>query len=525
MPQQGIRPGWLQHRGDGRLPVASRYGLALGTALLVVLFRVALHDWIGPAAAPFSFILAVTVSAYLGGLGPGLLVTAIMGVAMPYLVFEPHLAWSISGWDDHLRLWAFVVVGIVISILSEMLLRARYQAEQANRAKDHFLAALSHELRTPLTPVLLVAESLEGANHLPPEVLADLQTIRRNVTLETRLIDDLLDLNRVASGKLSLRHEPVNVHEVLRYATEVVSRSFVRARKLKLHLELSADNPWVLGDAVRLQQVFWNLIRNAIKFTPEGGSVTIRTQNILNAGGTECVHVEVQDTGIGIASAFLPMMFNAFAQESMAVTHRFGGLGMGLAIARAVVDAHGGTIAVTSPGKDKGATFTVQLTAEPKTQAEAAAARTAAESRKAAVSCVPRRVLLVEDNADTARLLGRLLTSHGHQVRTAGSVREALQLVRDESFDVLVSDLGLPDGSGLDVIKAARELGRTWPAIAISGYGMSDDLQRSRQAGFVEHLVKPLDIDRLEAVLQHVTQSNGNPANHAFPATSVEAVR
>lgn len=516
MSQVQAKHGWLRQKVDGRRSTAVRYLLALLIALAAVAARLLVYPWVGSATAPLTFAMAVTVSAYVGGLGPGLLATAITGIATPYLVIEPRFSWAVASTDDQLRLAALVILGIVISVLSEKLLQAKHEAEEANRAKDHFLAALSHELRTPLTPVLLVAESLEGADHLPPEILADLQTIRRNVTLETRLIDDLLDLSRVASGKLTLRHEPVDVHEVLRYAAGVVSGSFVRARRLKLNLELTADNPWVRGDAVRLQQVFWNLIRNAIKFTPEGGTVTVRARNVLDTHGTECVRVEVQDTGVGISKEFLSTIFNAFTQESLAVTHRFGGLGMGLAIARSVVEAHGGTIEVASEGKGKGATFSVQLTAQPKAQAEEAVARSAAV-HSTPVSSRALQVLLVEDNQDTARLLARLLTAHGNHVRTAGSVREALELAQEGTFDVMVSDLGLPDGSGLDVLKGVRQLGRDWPAVAISGYGMSDDLRRSRQAGFIEHLVKPLDIERLVDVLQQVTQNEGSSVK--APAT------
>lgn len=374
------------------------------------------------------------------------------------------------------------------------LKQAKETAEAANRAKDQFIAVLSHELRTPLTPVLAVATTLETQKELPADVLADMEVIRRNVELETKLIDDLLDVTRISSGKIQLHQEVVDAHACLQAALEIC-RSGLEAKRLKVSLILDATQHHVWGDPARLQQVFWNLISNAVKFTPEQGRISIRTTNIDGQ-----LRMEFSDTGIGIDPEFLPRIFNAFEQGEGSKTRRFGGLGLGLSIAKAVVELHHGTITAFSEGRDKGATFTVELSA------------IAAESEPSAPPPVTshkngsKTILLVEDNADTLRILARLLVKWGYNVLTADCVKTAMEQASKEPFDLLVSDLGLPDGSGLDIMQKVKELYGV-RGIAISGFGTDDDIRQSRATGFEDHLVKPVSFQVLQRAIEQIAST------------------
>ena len=376
--------------------------------------------------------------------------------------------------------------------------RARDSAEAANRAKDQFLAVLSHELRTPLSPVVMAVASMESDPDLPERLREDVSMVRRNVELESRLIDDLLDLSRVASGKLRLDMQPTHINQVLRHVIQS-STPEAASKDLSLHADLAAEQDLVRGDASRLQQVFWNLVRNAIKFTPPSGRIHVRSSN----QGPDRVRVEVRDTGIGIAPELLPAVFNAFNQGDTRTTRQFGGLGLGLAIAKAIIEMHGGTIAAHSDGTSAGATFTIELaTAKPATE-EASASPDSDAIPPASQERF--HVLLVEDHADTARILAKLLNRSGFVVKTAGSVASALDLAASQAFDVIVSDIGLPDASGYDLM---REVRRRFGinGIALTGYGMDDDVRRSRDAGFAEHIVKPVNIAELRTVIARVAK-------------------
>ena len=366
---------------------------------------------------------------------------------------------------------------------------AREAAEAASRSKDQFLAVLSHELRTPLSPVAMALSVLDGDASLPEPLAETVSMMRRNVALETQLIDDLLDVNRIVSGKLRLQVRPTSVHEVVRHAVETC-RSELSDKSLDVQLDLAAGDDTAMADPTRLQQVFWNLLKNAAKFTPEGGGITLKSRNVDDAA----IEVAVADTGVGIEPRALPHLFDAFDQGDWRTTQTFGGLGLGLAICRAVVGMLGGSISAHSDGRDCGATFRVSipLTTRP-VQAPHRRPSPALPTGEAV------RILLVEDHADTGRLLAKLLRRAGHQVELAQSVAAALALARAEPFDLLISDIGLPDASGYDLLRELRKLddaGRL-PAIALSGYGTDDDLRRSAAAGFAEHVVKPVDLDQL----------------------------
>lgn len=374
------------------------------------------------------------------------------------------------------------------------LQKARDAAESANRAKDRFLAVLSHELRTPLTPVMMAASLLERSKDLPESARESIAMIRRNVDLECRLIDDLLDLSRVIAGKLVVKNTRLRIHDLLHQTLQYCT-SPIYGKRIKITQELEARNDHVIGDMARLQQVFWNLLSNATKFTPERGEITIRTRND-DAGR---LIVDVQDSGEGIPPDALPKIFEAFEQGDARVTHQFGGLGLGLAIAKAVIDLHGGKIHAASEGKGRGSTFTVELETVPAPAISAATPQTTDQAKKQKFT----RVLLVEDHPDTADVMSGLLTALGHRVTTADTVKAALDLARHETFDVVVSDIGLPDASGYELMAAIKETSHL-PGIALSGYGMEEDVQRSRSAGFADHLVKPVDILALEAVIRRV---------------------
>jgi signal transduction histidine kinase len=379
------------------------------------------------------------------------------------------------------------------------LREAKEQAESANRAKDRFLAVLSHELRTPLTPVAMAATAMEMDARLPFECREDAAMIRRNIDLETRLIDDLLDLSRVTSGKLRLNVQPTGIHRLIQYVLDTVGPE-LHEKQLTVERQLTAAKDLVEADPARLQQTLWNLLKNSAKFTPSGGRVVVRTRNEADR-----LVIEVGDNGKGITADVLPRVFDPFEQGATDVTQRYGGMGLGLAIAKAIMDLHGGTISARSDGEGKGAVFAVALPLS--AAAPLVVAPTADEPAEA--SKRPVRVLLVEDHADTAKMLVRLLRMDGSEVRWAGTVAAALEAAAAEPFDVVVSDLGLPDGSGHDLI---RRLLRDRPVlgIAMSGYGMEDDIRQSREAGFVEHLVKPVSLPQLREAIRRVANTIAN---------------
>ncbi len=375
------------------------------------------------------------------------------------------------------------------------LQEAKDAAEAANSSKDRFLAVLSHELRTPLTPVLMAAAALEHDPDLRPDVREDLAMIKRNIELETKLIDDLLDLNRITSGKLPLYLEPLDLNAAVRDVC-AICRPALQERGIALELALDDDVGSVSADSARLRQVLWNVLKNAIKFTSEEGTIRVTTHRLTSG----FCQVRVCDSGIGIAPEVLPRIFNAFEQGDANVTRQFGGLGLGLAICKALVDLHSGTIRAESTGAGQGSTFIIELPGTaPAALAKSASAVLADHQRMR-----PLRLLLVEDHADTARALSFLLSRAGYAVITASDVEGAAAAAEREPFDLLISDLGLPDGNGHDVIRRVRAH-RIVPAIAMSGYGMDEDVRRSREAGFTEHLVKPIDVPQLITAIRRVT--------------------
>ena len=388
----------------------------------------------------------------------------------------------------------------------QALMQAKTAAESANRSKDDFLAALSHELRTPLNPVLLMASDGAANPELSPETRAHFDMIRRNVELEARLIDDLLDLTRITRGKLPLEMRPLDVHVVLQEAIAIMQADADK-KQIGLTLDFGAGQPVISGDAVRLQQIFWNVLKNAVKFTPEGGKINIETRTRAESGHWI---VKITDTGIGLTAGEIDRIFNAFSQGEHASTtgsHRFGGLGLGLTISQMLVELHSGTITATSPGRDQGAAFTIEFPSMSAKDGDHRPApeglSPAAHSKKATRNKTGRRILLVEDHEATRVTLAQLLTRRNYQVMTATSVADARALAQQEKFDLVVSDIGLPDGDGYALMSELREK-FALKGIALSGYGMEQDVVRGQNAGFVTHLIKPVRMESLEKALDEV---------------------
>ena len=378
----------------------------------------------------------------------------------------------------------------------EKLQAAKIAAEKASQAKDDFLALLSHELRTPLTPALVAASYLAEHEDLLPEFREEVTAIWRNVQLEAHLIDDLLDVTRITRGKIEMHHEAVDVHRLLHTAVQIAQNDILE-KQIELAIDLHATNHHIWADPVRIQQVFWNLLNNAVKFTPKEGRITIRSSN----DGKQFVF-EVTDTGIGIEPERQGRIFEAFDQGERSIT-RFGGLGLGLTISKTLLDLHGGKITVQSEGKNRGTTFRVLLEVlrEPSVASVELVDGGVVASKKL-------HLLLVDDHDDTRHVLSRLLTKCGHEVATSESAQGAQKLLEHGRFDALISDIGLPDGSGYDLVREAK---RRQPLItvALSGFGTDEDVRRSAEAGFDYHLTKPIDFPVLQSLLQKISVSLG----------------
>jgi PAS domain S-box-containing protein len=371
------------------------------------------------------------------------------------------------------------------------LLEAKEAAEAASRAKEHFLSVLSHELRTPLTPVLAEISFIEqDTSAVPAELRERLKMVRRNLETEARLVDDLLDMTRISQGKINLRFEIVNLHDALRAALGMFQGA-IDARSLEIRLSLHAKQHHIWADPGRMQQILLNLLSNAVKFTPANGRISIRSSNVAEG----LIEIEVRDSGVGIDAEMLPRIFNPFEQSER--TRQLGGLGLGLSIAKSLAELHLGKLMASSDGRDLGSAFRLVLAvAAP----PAANAPTAAESVHSLKS--KHRILVVEDHDDTRAVLGRLIRSLGHQVTVAANVREALEAAERAIFDLLVCDIVLPDGSGLEVMEKLKP--KVERGIALSGFGQTDDLRRSYEAGFNEHLTKPVNFAMLKEALERV---------------------
>lgn len=380
-------------------------------------------------------------------------------------------------------------------LAAEELERAKKEAEAANEAKDRFLAVLSHELRTPLTPILTTVQALGMDEDIPEDLKPWLEIIERNVQLEARLIDDLLDLTRISKGKLPLAKKDIDAHKLIEQVLDIF-REETGQKKIELTVDLKAEFHCMHADPARIQQIFWNLLRNAIKFTSEGGRVSVCTSNPRK----DVLRLEVSDTGIGIEPTIINRIFDPFEQGEQSITRHFGGLGLGLAISKLLAEMHEGRLSAASPGKDKGATFSVELPAMNLKGLESGGV----VAKQIAKRSTAASILMVDDHVDTSRVLCRLLDRRGYRTKVVHSVREALDYAKDNEFDLLISDIGLPDGSGLDLVQQIKVLRPNVHAIAMSGYGTEQDVERSIEAGFELHLIKPFDFPKLQQAVQEL---------------------
>lgn len=376
------------------------------------------------------------------------------------------------------------------------------ELEAANRAKNQFLAMLSHELRTPLTPVLAAAGALANDARLPGDARDTLGMIRRNVNIQSRLIDDLLDLTRIERGKLELSAETLDVSELLRETAAIVAADLdAKEQALTLTVDLPAGSA-IRGDGPRLQQVFWNLLRNAIKFSPPRSRVMLAA--IAMPAPAARLLVSVTDQGVGLAAADLERIFLPFEQAEHAPRRASGsGLGLGLAIAKAIVELHDGAIRAVSAGLGQGCSFMVELPLV--AAADAPRARSVHPGLAATENPgASWRILLVEDHVDTGRVISWLLKTAGHEVTLATSAADALERASAAEFDLVISDLGLPDESGLILMPKLRAQRAGLRGLCMSGYGMEDDVLACRDAGFDEHLTKPVDVQQLHLAIGRV---------------------
>jgi len=475
--------------------------------LLVVLAETVFGGWFPISAYnyPISFICGPIVIWTAFRFTPretatGIFVLSAIAIWGTLHGFGPFILQSENQSLLMLQAWTAALTITAMAIAAAIAERNRAQAsieqqkdavEAANRTKDNFLAMLSHELRTPLTPVMAALDVLEVDGVRSPEARNSLSMIRRNVELESQLIDDLLDLTRIARDKLQLRFGPLDAHEVINNVVEIC-RPEAQARNLTLHLNLRAGGHHVSGDAAKFQQIVWNLLKNAIKFTADNGEIAISSSN----PETQLLAIAVHDTGIGIEPEIMNRIFDPFEQGERAFQRRYGGLGLGLAISKSLAQAHGGTLIARSEGRDRGSTFVFTMKTVPSPPRIVKLTSPVAESR-------PLRILLVDDHQDTCVALERLLIRRGHLVAAAHNVRSAMEAAAGNSFDLLISDIALPDGTGTELMAYLRAISQI-PGIAMSGFGMNGDVEKSLEAGFTEHLVKPVKMENLEAAIDRV---------------------
>ena len=389
---------------------------------------------------------------------------------------------------------------------------AREQAEIANRTKDEFLATVSHELRTPLNAILGWTRMLRSGAVEQRSLQRVLETIERNARAQTQLVDDILDVSRIIAGKMRVNIVKTDLHAVARAAVDAV-RPAAEAKGVDLVCELAPDAADFCGDPDRLQQVVWNLLANAIKFTPRDGRVTLALSRVKSE-----VEIRVSDTGMGISADFLPHVFDRFRQADSSITRAQGGLGLGLAIVRHLVEVHGGTVSAASEGEGKGAQFVVRMPVRAVAPAQVAEVLPPAAHAGREPSVAPPQllrgvdVLVVDDEPDARELISAVLASSGATVRLASSLDEAIALLRERRPDVLLSDIGLPSADGYALIRRVRELDATLPAAALTAFASIDDHRRALEAGFQAHVTKPIEPSDLALLVSSLARSTTPPS-------------
>ena len=477
------------------------YGVATVTVVLGLLIT-----WEVPAfreRTPFLLVLgAAIVSAYYGGLGPGLFATFVGSLATDYFLVPP-LRSAVLDEGDLQRLGLCLVLGVMTSYMSDAVQRAvvqreellrhaeeaRIAAEAANRAKDEFLAMVSHELRSPLAAIRMWATVLRGGKLPPEQAGRALRAIEEGTVTQARLVGDLLDVSRIVSGKLRLEFRAVDLAEAARTALDAGGAP---AADKRIHLEVALVPSPMWADPARLQQIVSNLLANAIKFTPEGGRIDVRLETFEGQA-----RLTVSDDGEGIPAELLPHVFERFRQGESADAARHGGLGLGLAIVRHLVEAHAGTVEVRSAGRGRGATFIVTLPL--RADREASPVQSVGTPVGARLQGVV--VLVVDDDRDARDAVAAVLEGSGARVRAVGSASAAIAALGTEMADVLVSDLAMSGEDGYGLIGRLRETGIAIPAAALTACTAADDRRRALAVGFQAHLAKPVDAAELVDVV------------------------
>ncbi|MBO0721679.1 MAG: response regulator [Blastocatellia bacterium] len=401
--------------------------------------------------------------------------------------------------------------------LYEAARKARQEAETANRLKDEFLATVSHELRTPLNAIFGWSRLLRTGRLDKANASHAVEIIVRNAKAQEQIIEDILDVSRIITGKIRLHVSPIEIAPAIEAAIDSL-RPTADARGVELLTMLDSGSNIVLGDPSRLQQVVWNLLSNAIKFSPEGGRVQVVLQRI----DSNHLEIIVSDTGQGISNEFLPYVFERFRQADSSTTRKYGGLGLGLAIVRHLVELHGGSVSAESPGSGQGAAFTVKLPLAATREKES----TLDQPQKSVFSEQPLggmpaefawelngiHVLIVDDDADARELLTAILQQYGAEVRCVGSTPEGIEALKVWRPDVLVSDIGMPGRDGYELIREVRTLGTEHggdiPAIALTGYARSEDRLKALNSGFQKHVTKPVEPEYLAATIAGLIRSN-----------------
>jgi signal transduction histidine kinase/CheY-like chemotaxis protein len=495
-----------------------RYFVAIAATAAAFTARFLLQSALGNVAPLLMFTISVVVSAWYGGLGPGLLATALGLILGDYFFIAESIA-------ERIEEAIFLGIGISISILSQARLSleakrqrllaserdARRAAEDANRLKDEFLSTVSHELRTPLTAINGWALMLSAGRLDAAQSARALETIVRSAKSQNQLINDLLDVSRIISGKMRLDVAPVKLGSVIEAAIETV-RPAAEAKGIRLSALLDPAAETMSGDAERLQQVVWNLLSNAVKFAPNGGRVEVRLER-----ADSYVEIVVADDGQGIKQEFLPYVFERFRQEEGGTDRRRGGLGLGLAIVRHIVELHGGTVRVASEGLGRGAIFTVALPIARGRAVSPAESRDRETGGRLAPPNQPSlagvRALFVDDEADARELITMMLAECGAEVRTAVSATEALAACDEWRPDVLITDIGMPGEDGYTLMKKLRAQeklrGGHIPAIALTAYARREDRLRALSAGYEYHVPKPVEPDELLAAVASLANRTG----------------
>ena len=499
------------------------YAIAIGATVAVAAVRVAVSGTVGNFAPIVSFTIAITIAAWYGGLGPGLVATGLCFLAADYLYHPNNHTFVIDSVSSAVALGVLVFAGVLISMLCESLhgTRRRLEAEQellrqsvelqrhmqealaeSDRRKDEFLATLAHELRNPLAPIRNAIHILRARLPPTPELQWARDVMDRQVTQMARLIDDLMDVSRITRGTFGLRRERVSLAEVVRLAVET-SRPGIDASGHDLVVRIPSEAIFLDADVIRLAQVFSNLLNNAAKYTGPGGRIAITAERDPGS-----VIVTVQDSGIGIPSEMLAHVFEPFTQLDRSLERSRGGLGIGLALAKRLVEMHGGAIEAQSSGAGQGSRFIVRLPVSEQ--------QTAPEADPLAVPVPARgrnRILVADDNYDSATSLSILLNDVGYDVRTAGDGVQALETAAQFRPDIALLDIGMPKLNGYEVARHFRRQpwGRNVLLIAVTGWGGADHRQQTAQAGFDHHLTKPVDPAALTRLLASLTTRSGAP--------------